>query len=112
MKTARHEKCGRNLKCIKTTIFFAWRNSPPVGQGLLIVEDPRSHSDTPHMVGLLWRSDQPKAETSTWQHTTFTRKRHPCAGGIGTHNPSKRVTADLRLRRRGHWDWQKLLYGG
>jgi hypothetical protein len=25
----------------------------------------RSHSDTPHSVGLLWSSDQPVAETST-----------------------------------------------
>jgi len=24
--------------------------------------------------------------------------------GIRTHNPSKQATADLRLRRRGHWD--------
>jgi len=28
-----------------------------MGQGLLIVEDSRSHSDTPHSVGLLWTSD-------------------------------------------------------
>jgi len=37
----------------------------PVGQGLLIIEDSRSHSDTPHSVGLLWTSDQSDAETST-----------------------------------------------
>jgi len=24
---------------------------------------------------------------------------------IRTHNPSKRAAADLRLRKRGHWDW-------
>jgi len=34
-----------------------------VGQGLLIIT--RSHSDTPHSVGMLWTSDQPVAETST-----------------------------------------------
>jgi hypothetical protein len=34
--------------------------------------------DTPHSVGLLWTRDQPIAETSTWQHTTLTRDRHPC----------------------------------
>jgi hypothetical protein len=38
----------------------------------------RSHSDTPHSVGLLWTSDQPDAETSTWQHTTLTSDKHPC----------------------------------
>jgi hypothetical protein len=34
--------------------------------------------DTPHSVGLLWTSDQSDLETSTWQHTTLTRDRHPC----------------------------------
>jgi hypothetical protein len=51
---------------------------PPVCQSLLIVEDSWSHSDTPHSVELLWTSDQLIAETSTWQHTTFTTDRHPC----------------------------------
>jgi hypothetical protein len=32
----------------------------------------------PHSVGLLWTSDQPIAETSTWQHTTRTIDRHQC----------------------------------
>ena len=38
---------------------------PPVGQGLLIIEDSLSYSDTPETVGLLWTSDQSDAETST-----------------------------------------------
>ena len=46
---------------------------PPVGQGLLIIEASRTHSDTPHSAGLLWTRDQLVAETSTWQYTTFTR---------------------------------------
>jgi len=29
-------------------------------------------------IGILWTSDQPDAETSTWQHTTLTTDRHPC----------------------------------
>jgi len=45
---------------------------PLVGKGVLTVEDSRSHSDTPHSVGLLWTSDQSDAETSTWQHTRQT----------------------------------------
>jgi hypothetical protein len=53
-------------------------HQPLVGKGLLIVEASRSHSDTSHSVGLLWTSDQPDAQTSTWQHTTLTRDRHPC----------------------------------
>jgi hypothetical protein len=52
--------------------FFLWRNSPPVGQGLLIIEVSPSLWDTPRLVGLIWTSDHPDAETSTWQHTTLT----------------------------------------
>jgi hypothetical protein len=48
---------------------------PLVGQGLLFVEASRSHFiDTPHSVGLLWTSDQPDAETSTWEHNTYKRQ--------------------------------------
>jgi hypothetical protein len=38
---------------------------PPVGQGLLIIDASKLHSDTPHSVRLLWTSDQPDAETPT-----------------------------------------------
>jgi hypothetical protein len=37
-----------------------------------------SHSNTLQSSGLLWRSDQIDAETSTWQHTTLTRDKLPC----------------------------------
>jgi len=67
----------------------------------------RWHSDAPHFVGLLWTSDQPDAETSTWQHTTLTSSMPPAgfeptipgrerprthaldraATGIGSHLP-------------------------
>jgi hypothetical protein len=57
----------------KIIILFPLLQQPTVGQGLLIVEASRSHWDTSHSVGLLWTSDQPDAETSTWQHTTLTR---------------------------------------
>jgi len=50
-----------------------------VGQDLLIIEASRSHSDTPHWVGLLWTSDQPDEETSTRQYTTLTTDSHPCS---------------------------------
>ena len=50
---------------------------PLVDLGTLIIEVSKSHSDTPHSVGLLWTSDQLVAETSTWRHTTLTRDRHP-----------------------------------
>ena len=47
--------------------------------GRLVVEVSRSHTDTPHSVGLLYTNDRPFAETSVWQHITFTRDRHPCS---------------------------------
>ena len=72
-------------------------------QGLLSVEDPRSHSDTPHSAGLLWESDQFDTETDTRQHATLTRDIHT-PGWIRTHTPNKRAAADPRLRPHGHWD--------
>jgi hypothetical protein len=43
----------------------------------LLYDVPQSYSDTPHSLGLLWTSDRPVAESSTLQHTTLTRDRHP-----------------------------------
>jgi len=44
---------------------FTMAQQPPVGQGLLIIEASRLHSDTPQSVGLLWTRDRHVAETST-----------------------------------------------
>ena len=44
-----------------------------VSRGFLI-----THNDAPQSVGLQWTSDQPVAETSTWQHTTLTTDKHLC----------------------------------
>jgi hypothetical protein len=57
--------------------FFFVAQQPQVGQGLLVIETSLSHSDTPHLVGLLWASEKTIAENSTWQHANFTRDRHP-----------------------------------
>ena len=41
--------------------------------------------------------------------TTLTTDKHPCPGGIRTHNLSKRTTPDLRLRLHGPWDqWHSM----
>ena len=46
--------------------FFFMARQPLGGQGLLIIKASRSHTlDTPHLVGHLWTSDQPVAQTST-----------------------------------------------
>jgi hypothetical protein len=64
----------------------------------------RDHiQDTPHSVGLLWTGDQPEAESSTWQHTTFTRDIH-APGEIRTHNPNKRSAENPSPRPHGHFD--------
>jgi hypothetical protein len=55
----------------------------------------QSHSDTPQSVGLLWTSDRPVAETSTWSHTPLTRVRDPWPRR--NSNPQ-----DPRLRPPGH----------
>jgi len=51
---------------------------PPWLVGASSNEVSRSHSDTPHSVGLLWTSDRSVAEMSTGQHITLTRYRLPC----------------------------------
>jgi len=72
--------------------------------GVFIIETSRSHSDTPYSVGLLWATDQPHAETSTWQHTTLTRDRYPWPWRDSNAQSQERAAADPRLRRRDHWD--------
>jgi hypothetical protein len=62
---------------VKHAFFFCRGSASLVGQGFLF-DVSRSHSGTPHSVGLLWTGDRPVAETSTWQHTTLTRDRHSC----------------------------------
>jgi hypothetical protein len=76
---------------------------PLVGNGLLLVEASRSHSHTPHSVGILWTSDHRVAETSTLQQATLTTDIHT-PDGIRNLNPSKRAAANPRLSPRGLWE--------
>ena len=57
---------------------FFYDATAPNEPGPFIIEASRSHSDTQHSEALLWKSDQPDAETSTVQHTTLTKDKHPC----------------------------------
>lgn len=41
---------------------FCRAQHPLVGQGLVIINVSRSHSNSPHSVGLIWTNDQPDAE--------------------------------------------------
>jgi hypothetical protein len=56
-------------------------------------------------VGLLWTSDQPNAQTSTWPHTHQSKERdYHAPGGIRTQIPSKRNAADPHFRLCSHSD--------
>ena len=86
------------------SFFGGGAQQPPVGHGLLILEVSRSHSDTPHSVGLPGRvirtTRRPLPDNT--QHSQETNIH--ASGGIWTHDLSSRAAADLRLRQRGHWD--------
>ena len=63
------------------TPFFSMARQPLGGLGRHIFRGftiTHFFLDTAHSVELLWTSDQPVAETSTLQHTSVTRDRHPC----------------------------------
>jgi hypothetical protein len=75
-------------------VFFCMAQQPLAGQGHLIIEASQSHTDTQHSVWLLWTSDQPNAETSTWQHTTLTRDGRACP--CGDSNPQSQQASGRR----------------
>ena len=80
----------------------------PVGQGLLIIESTRSHSDTPQSVGLLWTSDQPDADTST--HITHNRQTYMPLAGIESVIPATERTQTRYLDRAATGISAKLIY--
>ena len=77
--------------------FFTTAQQPPVGQGLLIIEVSRSHSDTPQSVGLCGRVITPthRPLSDNTQHSQETIL-------LRTHNPMKRETTEPHLRPRVH----------
>ena len=52
-------------------LIFLMARQPLEGQGLVIVESSRSHSDIQHSVRLLWASDRPDAELCHYRHSNF-----------------------------------------
>jgi len=44
-----------------------------------------------------------------WRQTTRTTEKHPCPCEIRTRNPSKRASADPRLRLHGHQNRQEYI---
>jgi hypothetical protein len=63
------------------------------------------HIQLTHTVGLLWTSDQPVVEASTYtgQYNVETQETNiHVLSAIRTRDPSNQAAADLRLRPRGH----------
>jgi hypothetical protein len=59
-------------------LLFQWRKGPLRAQAASFLRfRDQIQLDTPHSVGLLWARDRAVVETSTWQHTTFTRDKRP-----------------------------------
>ena len=80
-----------------------------MGQGLLLFEVARSHSDTPHSVGLLHKSDQARKQRPLLDNTQHSQETDIYApGGIRTRNTNKLAAADPRLRPSGQWNRQPL----
>jgi len=75
--------------------FFILAQQPLVGQGRLIVEASRSHSDSSGRVISPMRSPLP----DNTQHS----QRHPRRRGDSNPHSQQSVAADPRLRKRGHW---------
>jgi hypothetical protein len=74
------------------TITFFTGTTAYSGPGLIIIEASWSHSDTSHSVGLLWTSDQPGPQTSTWLHNIHKRQISMLSAGFEPEIPaSKRL---------------------
>ena len=88
--------------CICLFDYFG-RYGSPVGQGIIIHEVSRSHTTTRHSRydssgRMISSSQRPLSDNTQQSQQTDIH----AAGGIRTHNLSRRAAADLRLRPRCH----------
>jgi hypothetical protein len=77
------------LKCFASILIYVLlflALQPSAGYGLVHEVFVITNNDAPQSVGLIWTSDQPVAETSTWQHTQQTNIH--VHGEIRTHDRS------------------------
>jgi len=65
-----------------TYIYSVMAQQLLMGQRFLIIEVSRSHSDTPHLAGLLWTIDQLDAEDCSEQHAIITRETSLSVAGF------------------------------
>jgi hypothetical protein len=75
---------------INLHLFFSMTQQLLMGPSLLHIEASSLHSGTPQSVGLLCRSDQPDAKTSTCNTQLSQEKDIRVPGANRTRNPSKR----------------------
>jgi hypothetical protein len=66
----------RKLNCALSSISFSLPTHCTY-RGLLFHLITLNDTNT-QSLGLLWARDRPDSGTSIWQHTAFTRDRHPC----------------------------------
>jgi hypothetical protein len=98
---AKYMYCWCDKEVSKHINFFSPMGQQPLlGQGRLINEATRSHSDT----------RRPVVETSLPYNTQNPQERDIHApAGFRTYNPRNRGDADPRLRTRGHCNWLKYI---
>ena len=97
----------QNVRNIEMFLLLFLAQQPPVGQGLLIHEFPRSHTTTHHSRQdssgrVISSSQRPLPDSTQHSQQTFTPP-----SVIRTHNLSRRAAAEPRLRPRGHWDQRR-----
>ena len=99
--------------CRLINLFFLWRCGPTraMASSFLRFLD---HTQRRITVGRTPLGAWSARRTDLYLPTHNTHNKHPCSGEIRTHDLSRRVAADLRLRPRGHRDrrscnntWQK-----
>ena len=77
---------------------------PLEGQSLHINKASRSHSGTPQSIGILWTSDQPSAETSTYHHTTHKTDTTMIPAGFEHTIPGNERPLRCCIKLQGNWD--------
>ena len=92
----------------KRLYFFIWRNTP---------QWSRASSFTRFLDHTQWRTTVGRIPLDEWSsrrrdlymttHNTHNRPTSMPPVGSEPHNLRRRAPAVLRLRPRGHWDWQK-----
>jgi hypothetical protein len=111
-KTHTHKLIGLcslgSVSCLLTLLCFFylfvcfWRDSPQWARASSFTRILDYTQRNPQAVGLIWKSDQLVAETTTSQHTQKSQHKNIHAPGeIRTHNLSRRAAADLDLRPLG-----------